>query len=532
MPGPPTPVSSCPLRRLEIRDGFSPRIYHTYRPSHIFTLTLEGERPVGSETGVLILLINHGQQRLISIRLHDLLKGSLGSADIISVEKQRNELCIKIPGQGRAIIAQFEEKRDFSVAVYMLEKTHIRINNSITSDLLTYTAPSSPTDSLEFQNASSLGPRLSSITPLPRLVPSNSSPSSYSQPATSFTSMLNSPLPPDVPEPTPGLSTTGPQFQFPQRINSLPTYASASCNSYVGPDTTGQQLNPYNMFLGRSNSQVHTPRVSSPLRKSLNPEEDTGRGPGPPFGYSPYMDQASLDLPTFPPDAPRTASVHDGSPYPGLSKATGRVPLSPNAHASPEPSSQRSDQSFRDLMPRPRELPFSSRPKMSELKKTTSSSQNSPTKKQSLPRHESDIKELEAHSEAVDADSPRRRISQATNETPTPKETRPQTTAEAEEHTGSTMEATRSSSPLESHWSPVQTPPEPELTILVTEPETLKQLNQMTAKLFEQYEADIASGVDEEASAKFYMDRIMDTRRDFWSTKLGDMLASQWPMSC
>ncbi|KAK7433130.1 hypothetical protein QQZ08_000061 [Neonectria magnoliae] len=364
----------------------------------------------------------------ISIRLHDLLKNSLGSADIISVEKQRNELCIKIPGQGRAIIAQFEEKRDFSVAVYMLEKTHIRINNSITSDLLT----------------------------------------------------------------------------------------------------------PYNMFLGRSNSQVHTPRVSSPLRQSLNPEEDTGRSPGPPFGYSPYVDgsQASLDLPTIPPDAPRTTSVNDGSPYTDLSKTTGRVPLSPNAHASPEPSSQGSDQSFRDLMPRPRELPFSSRPKMLEPKKVTSLPQNSPTKKQSLPRHKSDIKELEVHSEAVGADSPRRTTFQATNETPTPKEARPQTIAEAEEHTGSTIEVTRSSSPLESLWSPIRTPPNPELTILVTELETLKQLNQMTAKLFEQYEADIASGMDEEASAKFYMDRIMDTRRDFWSTKLGHMFANQWPMPC
>ncbi|KAF7546772.1 hypothetical protein G7Z17_g8205 [Cylindrodendrum hubeiense] len=271
MPGPPTPVSGCPLQRLEIREGASSRVYHTCRPRNVFTLTLEGERPVESKAGTLILLIFNGQQRMVSVRLHDLLKSPLGSTDIVSVEKQRNQLCIKIPGENSAIVAQFEEKRDFNLAVYMLEKSNLHINEPMTRAPTTSIVTALPTTSLNLQTASNFGPRLSSITPLPQSFPSNVPYGLDHQSDTPFTSMLNSPLPPEGSGSTWGQPTAAPQFQYPQRINSLPTYASASPYSPLKSEAIGQQLNPYNIFLSRSNSQVHMPR-SGTLDRSLGPE--------------------------------------------------------------------------------------------------------------------------------------------------------------------------------------------------------------------------------------------------------------------
>ena len=66
MRGPPTPISACVLKRLEVRDGASSSIYNSTPPTSVFTVTLEGERPIDAETGTLILLIHHGHQLLVS----------------------------------------------------------------------------------------------------------------------------------------------------------------------------------------------------------------------------------------------------------------------------------------------------------------------------------------------------------------------------------------------------------------------------------------------------------------------------------
>lgn len=65
MPGPPTPVSVCPLIYLEIRDGASARAYSSSRPHDVFTLTIEGERPVDAKMGTLIILIHRGVQQVV-----------------------------------------------------------------------------------------------------------------------------------------------------------------------------------------------------------------------------------------------------------------------------------------------------------------------------------------------------------------------------------------------------------------------------------------------------------------------------------
>ncbi|KAH7013482.1 hypothetical protein EDB80DRAFT_373352 [Ilyonectria destructans] len=566
MPGPPTPVSGCPLQRLEIRDGTSTRVYHTCRPRNVFTLTLEGERPVDSKTGTLVLLIHNGQQRLISIRLHDLLKNPVGSTDIVSVEKQRNEMCIIIPGHSRAIVARFEEKRDFSLAVYMLEKSNLRINDSITCAPSTSIATSLPAASLDVQTASNFGPRLSSITPLPQSFPSNVPYNLNNQSNASFTSLLNSPLPQETSESTWGQPAPAPQFQYPQRINSLPTYASVSAYSPFGSDAVVQQLNPYNIFLNRSNSQVHMPRVSSPLRQSFPPEATTRQSPSSSVGSSPYMDgtYALHNIPNLSPSVLGAPKIQDASQSAGVDVMGNTVPTTSsfpqfsNDYASPEPLAGDSDQNFRNLMPRPRRLPFDSRPKDSGSMETTSSPKLAtkaaaslkalvspkmassprtilpPKKGQALTqpssKQKSKLRGTKCSSAAVDKGSPGGEVSITVDESPARIAVLPNAKVNEEQQPNSTIKVAGAEDPSRSpsvpQWSPAQPHKDPEVAVLITDPGTLKDLEKLTSKLFEQYEVDVASGIDETDSAKFYMDRIMATRREFWLTKLEEMTAS------
>jgi hypothetical protein len=65
-------------------------------------------------------------------------------------------------------------------------------------------------------------------------------------------------------------------------------------------------------------------------------------------------------------------------------------------------------------------------------------------------------------------------------------------------------------------------------TVLLTSPDVLRELDEATASLFEQYETDIANGSDNEVSARFYLDQIYSKRRDFWLAKLEELAAGQW----
>ncbi|KAH7161387.1 hypothetical protein EDB81DRAFT_784625 [Dactylonectria macrodidyma] len=562
MPGPPTPVSGCPLQRLEIRDGVSTRIYHTQRPRNVFTMTLEGERCINSKTGTLVLLIYNGQQQLVSIRLHDLLKNPLGSTNIISVEKQQNELSINIPGQPRAIIAQFEEKRDFSLAVYMLEKSNLRINDSITySSSSKFKTASSPTDSLDFQTASNIGPRLSSITPLTHSFPSNIPYNLETQSDNTYASISNSPLP-ESPRSPWGQPSQLSHFQYPQRINSLPTYSSTPTHLPLVLDALGQQLNPYNLFLGRSNSQTHTPRVSSPLRQSYPPENTTVQSPSSSFESSPYVSRKHVpyNAPNRSPSGLGGSQAGEDPHHRNVLRANvadnreNIVPVispflqTPNTEAYRGHTTGDLEQSFRNLMPRPRKLPFDPSSKSSGLEEKQCSKTLAPSKRISkLQTTLSPMSDLIPNTAALPKTAPQvtalpspkipklraepthkvkdgcrpnfdQRSSSvetsiAVDESPAPQAALSKTRTNEEHRPLPTME-------LAGAEFPSGSPHVPETTVLVTDSETLKHLNELTSILLDQHEADVLSGIDEEDSARFYMDRIMAKRREFWLAKL------------
>ncbi|KOS23092.1 hypothetical protein ESCO_003841 [Escovopsis weberi] len=56
--------------------------------------------------------------------------------------------------------------------------------------------------------------------------------------------------------------------------------------------------------------------------------------------------------------------------------------------------------------------------------------------------------------------------------------------------------------------------------MLLTDHDALRKINQVTVKLLDQYEADVARGCGAGTYARFYAERIHSVRRDFWAAEL------------
>ncbi|KAM5377664.1 hypothetical protein ACJA88_006345 [Fusarium oxysporum] len=445
MAGPPTPVSACPLIYLEIRDGASAKAYNSSHPHNAFTLTIEGERPIGSEMGILVLLIHKGKQQVVR------------TGDIISINKQTNRICVSVPKKPQALLAQFEEKRDFSVAVCLLQRAGFFASEAIPASLLTVPPqPVSQTHDAMFD----IRPRLSSITP-PTLLPPNDFQGTGAPPDFSFTTMLNAPL-----HPSPFSTVPTSHIEQTQRAQSMPiqSYFPGTQMRHTSPVTA--QLNPYHMFLERDGTRSHIPRVGSPLRYSFNSS--------PPPTQSPIggADMAMpLNVSTTGSDA-QSLSVRESSKVGSLECHPDVATESCNTHAglkkdlSPEPYRRQPlhDQDFRKLMPRPRQLPFDSRAKTA-----------------------APYKKPEAHV-----------VQLAVLKTILPVLIRQET-------------------------SGVEVIP----WVMLTDYNTLKDLNQATAPLFEQFEQDIARGGDAALLAQFYSKQLWARRRDFWYKKRQVMVGGE-----
>ncbi|KAF7560589.1 hypothetical protein G7046_g3552 [Stylonectria norvegica] len=562
MPGPPTPVSGCPLKRLEVRDGLQSRIYSSSPPTSVITLTLEGERSVNSQTGTLLLLIHQGQQRMLSIRLTDLLRNSPKPTEIISIDKQLIQLLVRIHGQDRAILAQFEERRDFNVAVCLLKKSSFHINESI------YSTASPPAQVIPRSQrsgvgtTSSFGPRLSSITPLPQFSQAYPSTNYSSQPEPSFTSLLNSPLPSMSSPGSLGPPIPMSQPEYPPRMNSLPVYTNSPCVS-TEPAAMGSQLNPYNIFLGSSNTFSHKPRVGSPLKHSFRPGEPVRHQSMSSVESDSYADALSTPLEdlTWSYGSQETMGWPDQSRYPPRHKSTTQEEA---AHADigvrtelrqghPHVARSESNSSgtdagldFRDLMPRPRKLPFEARAKKQLQAKKAPSKQEPALIEGSTEDAPGKLRTKQRRISYEDHENMSAASITATEATPT-HDTVGNATSNAESQTDAasavlkcnleaslsipTTPATTAStagtslppqSPPAWSWAGLDRP------IIFTDSKALQELNQATSKLLKQYEADVSSGGCELASAQFYMDQIMAVRRNFWYVELKEMERGQW----
>ncbi|CCT64417.1 uncharacterized protein FFB20_03254 [Fusarium fujikuroi] len=561
MAGPPTPVSACPLVYLEIRDGANAKAYNSSHPHSAFTLTIEGERSIGSEMGILVLLIHKGKQQVVSLRLSEIRGGPSYSAEVISINKETNRICVSVPKKPQALLAQFESRRDFSVAVCLLQKAGFFASEAIPASLLTAPPqPVSQTHDAMFDTR----PRLSSITP-PTLLPPNHFQGTGASPDFSFTTMLNAPS-----QHSPFSTVPTPYMEQTQRVQSIPmqNYLPGTQMRHTTPGTA--QLNPYHMFLERDGTHSHIPRIGSPLRYSFNSS--------PPPTQSP-IGRADMAMPL----SVSTTGSHAqsllvrGSPEVGSFESRSDVDTkSCNTRAdltkdlSPEPYRQQplQDQDFRKQMPRPRQLPFDSSAKTavpykkpeahigirSGLEKSSDSRKPRSSPSRSLRRDPTNSGKGQSTETAYnttnkglnqkngrvlaseDTDDYSNVTSSFEDHPPSSKSVGTFASVKAKDdmYKDAECQTTIPKSPKVSTGSQKSPESRQETSgvellpwVILSDYNTLKDLNQATTPLVEQFEEDVARGGDAALLAQFYSKQLWERRRDFWYAKFQVMVSGQ-----
>ncbi|KAF5564489.1 hypothetical protein FPHYL_4737 [Fusarium phyllophilum] len=493
MAGPPTPVSACPLVYLEIRDGANAKAYNSSHPHSVFTLTIEGERPIGSEIGILVLLIHKGKQQV---------------------------------------------------------KAGFFASEAIPASLLTVPLqPVSQTHDAMFDTR----PRLTSITP-PTLLPPNHFQGTGAPPDFSFTTMLNAPL-----QPSPFSTVPTSYMEHTQRAQSIPmqNYLPGTQMRHTSPVTA--QLNPYHMFLERDGTHSHIPRVGSPLRYSFNSSPPLAQSP---IGSADMV--VPLNVSTTGSHA-QSLSVRE-SPEVGSFESRSDVDTkSCNTRAdltkdlSPEPYRQQPlhDQDFRKQMPRLRQLPFDSRTKTaapykkpgvhagirSGLEKSSDSRKPRRSPSRSLRRDPTNSGKGQSTETAYNTTN--KRLHQKSGRVLAPENTDnySNATSSFEDHPPSSKsvgtfasvkakddmykdakcQTTLPKSPKVSTSSQRSSKSRQETSgvellpwVILSDYNTLKDLNQATAPLVEQFEQDVARGGDAALLAQFYSKQLWARRRNFW----------------
>lgn len=497
----------------------------------------------------------------VSLRLSEIKGGSSSSAEIISINNQTNRICISVPKKPQALLAQFERKRDFSVTVCLLQKAGFFASEAIPASLLTVPPqPVSQTHDAMFDTR----PRLSSITP-PTLLAPNHFQGTGAPPDFSFTTMLNAPL-----QPSPFSTVPTSYMEQTQRAQSMPmqNYLPGTQMRHTSPVTA--QLNPYHMFLERDGTNSHIPRVGSPLRYSFNSS--------PPPTQSPIgrADMAMpLNLSTTGSHA-QSLSVRE-SPEVGSFESRSDVDTKSCdmrrdliKDLSPEPYRQQplQDQDFRKQMPRPRRLPFDSNAKTavpykkpevhaairSGLEKSSDSRKPRRSPSRSLRRDPTNS--WKGQSTETEYNVTNKRLNQKSGRVLASENTDDYSNATStfEDHPPSSKSvgtfasvkakddmykdaecqttirkspevpaSSQSSSKSRQETSGVELLP----WVILSDYNTLKDLNQATVPLVEQFEEDVARGGDATLLAQFYSKQLWERRRDFWYAKFQVMVSRQ-----
>ncbi|RGP77639.1 hypothetical protein FLONG3_4212 [Fusarium longipes] len=555
MPGPPTPVLDCPLMYLEIRDGASAGGYHSSHPHGVFTLTIEGERRVDAQMGALIILIRKGTQQVVSLRLTQPGKELQTYNDIVSMNKQFNQLSISVPGEPQAILAQFEEKRHFSIAVCLLQKAGFCVSDALATSLLT--------NLQTHETTPGHGPLLSSITPLSSL-PLDTSRGSETQHDLSFTEML---AVPSQPFRTPTVYDSR-VMHTTQRHVPVPVQSYPATRNVLNTSPVAAQFNPYNMFHGGGNTYSYVPRVNSPLRHSFVPALPSAQSPINEIGFSSYPNTLAPEFDTSPivqGNLGRGDLGHSQNNNLGAHNANKPVLDETTDKLLNYQLPQDKTQEYRNLMPQPRKLPFGPSAKdhkadgksasqetervrvdvkvwkTHDLKKTStvdqsfagvtvrgkrkSQSTDTSRKKVTSERDQLNARTVtttsvlsdSGHKQAVNTSVP---ISEVVLPAKRPKQ---DTYEDAQCQTDIQLE-TSGVSGLLKITDPGKQSPGHDVSplVVVTDPDTLKDLHEACATLFEEYEKEVGSCEDQALHAELYLDRIWKSRRDFWLRRLQD----------
>ncbi|KAL6690070.1 hypothetical protein J3F84DRAFT_223228 [Trichoderma pleuroticola] len=503
MPLAPTPLSGCPLRRLEIHDGSTSTVYDAAQQESCLTATLEARRAIAGDANDMMLQSHVGVKRVLSIQLTELIASSNNILETITVDRPSHRMCIQIHQKKQTAVFTFKETRDLNVAIYALKKFGFQVKDGISDPLHAAATSLARSQSFPTPSPNDFAPRLSSITPLDR---HGSSPT---QSQFSFLSMLNS----DVP--LTQLQSTDVQYQPlqspPQDLSPQPEYQAMTGNNYAPCQ------GPYQSYLA-PRSDVYQPRVSSPLRNVVDVNsQDICSMSSLPSSQSSVIsnvkntgsllsDRSVSDPNTSSQPWPQPICMDMSDYDSACSQETPQA--SQDTVASTAEGSQTTDESdvsytlqatddFRALMPRTRKLPFlrdrkSTTPRSESAQKRTNMEQG---------RCKSDLNILPREGiSSSDSEMDRPSASQ-TNVQPTPSQpTDTQTEIPAICHSSCEIDELPS--------------------MFVADNEILKRLNKETSKLLDQYTADIGRGCDAAACAQFYLGQIDAARIDFWLNKL------------
>lgn len=502
MPLAPTPLSGCPLRRLEIHDGSTSTVYDAAQLESCLTATLEARRTIAGDASDMMFQSHLGLQRVLSIQLTELITLSNNILETITIDRPSHRMCIQIHQKKQTVLFTFKETRDFNVVIYALKKFGFQVKDGISGP--PHAAPTSLArcQSYPTPSHSDFAPRLSSITPLDRHE------SSPTQSQFSFLSMLNSDMP--LTQLQPADSQYQPLQSPPQDLSQPSVYQMMPGNTHA------PYQNSYQSYLGHP-SNMYQPRVSSPLRHIIDiNNQDTSPMSSLPSSqssvFSNAKDTGSLpsnrsesDLNTLsqPWRQPLCMDMNDydsvcSQETPQASQDT-VASTAEDCQTTDEPDVSymlQSTQDFRALMPRTRNLPF-----VKDRKSMT-------------PRSEFAQKRANMEQGRCKSDSNilREKIlhSDSEMEIPSASQTNVQPTPAHPTDTQTEILAIRHSS-CEIDDLP---------SMFVADNELLERLNKITSKLLDQCAADIGRGCDEAACARFYLEQIDAARRDFWLSEL------------
>lgn len=434
-------------------------------------------------------------------------------------------MCICIPQNQQTIVFTFKDSRDFNVAIYTLKKFGLRVTDSVLPTSHTTSASLTRSQSCSVPSSIDFGPRLSSITPLQRHG-SSQAPSPFS-----FTALLNS----DVPlSQIPSMGTQYEEIQPPSPQSSQQPIHNIVPTTYV--------QNPYHLFLGQYGN-MYQPRVSSPLRNAVEVDSRdlspmSPISPIPQYQPSPLvhpeisqslLTYQSTSAPSTMPGSryqPRCTNTDDFSPPYSQQSPLGSQESNITYAESDTQSTDGTDisnlsqtaEDFRKLMPQPRNLPFLKesaaktverksvkRRAMSELGSASAMQQSSFSADQNN-RDTPDIdSKLCVRGNVSSAESD---MDDASAVFKVLRPTSPQTRSAQSEAT----------SPVYSSLETRELPP-----MLIADDALLKQINDATSRLLDQFTADVNRGCDGGACAQFYLDQIDMVRRDIWFSHL-----TQW----
>lgn len=463
-----SPAIGCHLRLVEVQVGNGVETYDATTFDQPLELSLEGQRSLGSELGILLLIISTGSKQMLSIRLNDLLSHPEGADDIISIDKQTYKLCVKLPTLDHILCVWFRHGRDFLVSVCILRKAGFLIEEGLypgTGEVQTISSLTpKPTKTVDL-------PRLSTITPLAALKKqariSNAQCSSSSKDAgTAGGNIFDEVL-----------------HRLSKTDKKLDPAIDEGSSERARPEgsTDLSLLNPYNVLAAGREDLMNRPHISSPLRETSIHEHSKDRVSSkagtnseakpalqPPRRHHGYFTR-SFSLAARRPDI----DVNGGEPArssrghgPNRKPAQTDRPRSPLNKASHSfDSSPTMD--FRSLMPHRRSLPFL----------------------EAKPRSPKRLK-LDASSESV----------------------APNTSLDASPGTGLPVNRIT------------------EMNMLLMQSSNLDELETKSSPIYEQYEQDAAKYREDGKRAAFYLELLKNMRIAFWLDKLQKASASEHEM--